>query len=591
MLIPMKNLCYVALASLFSVLLAGCSQPVPPEINLRYEDNQSPGYYETIDAYRQLAAYYREASLIEMGQTDTGKPLHLFLISADRDFDPASIKRKGKSIMLINNGIHAGEPAGVDASIEYAMELLGNKAGSAKLLEQTVVAIIPVYNIGGMLNRSPYHRMNQDGPEYIGGRRNARNLDLNRDFVKQDASNARSFAALFHHLDPDLFIDTHTTNGMDHQTVMTLIPSMHQKLPPPMDRFFRDEMVPALYERMNTETPWGMIPYLSLVNRGDIMAGVAAFNDHAYYSSGYASLFNCFSFITETLVSKPYPERVKATLDFIRFAHEYMAMHSEQIIAMRAEARDYTRSAKQYVLDWTLDRDRHDMFLFKGYKQKQGNSPVTNRVVNIYDHEQPWADSLRFYNYFKPSLVVEAPKAYIIPQAWGEVISRMAINGVEINYLEQDTIIEAETIFMESYQLSPRSNQGRQMVSNMEIRKEVAPRQFYKGDAVISVNQFSNNYIVQMLEPDTPVSFLRWGFFNAALEAGEWFSIWSFENHAQKALEKDETLRHSFESRKKADAGFANDPQAQLQFLFDQMARPETITATNLYPVARIYDE
>jgi len=163
------------------LILSACNQKDEVNINLKYDDNLSLEYHEVIDAYSQLADYYPEASLVEMGKTDIGKPLHLFMISGDRDFNPESIRKKGKCIILINNGIHPGEPEGIDASIEFSWNLLRNKDNLKEYLDKVVIAIIPVYNIGGALDRSKYYRTNQNGPVYKGRRRNARNLDLNRD--------------------------------------------------------------------------------------------------------------------------------------------------------------------------------------------------------------------------------------------------------------------------------------------------------------------------------------------------------------------------------------------------------------------------
>lgn len=529
----------ITFAKLFLVitgLLSGCGHKTPPEIELRYEKNESLEYHEVIEAYDKLSEHYRQAHLFEMGLTDAGKPLHLFMISGDGDFNPSSIKQKGRSIVLINNGIHAGEPAGIDASIEYAINILGNIDGMARVLENSVVAIIPVYNVGGSLNRSPYYRMNQNGPELKGARRNARNLDLNRDFMKMDSENARSFAEIFHYLEPDVFLDTHTTNGSDHQSVMTLISTMHQKLPPGMGEFFKRTMVPELYRRMTDETPYGMVPYVQPVDRGNIRKGLAGFNDHPYYSTGYASLFNTFAFMTENLVYKPFPERVKSTYEFIRILVEFTADNCREIIKLRAMAVDYTAGRSEYVLNWTPDLERYDKIIFNGYETRQSVSPLTKREMMVYDHERPWSDTIRFYDYFRPYIRVEAPEAYIIPGAWREVIDRLALNGVKISFFEQDTIIMVENLYVDDFISSPQSNQGRHQITDIKKRREVGERQFHRGDVVVRLDQGSNNYIVQALEPLSAASFLRWGFFTSALEDGEFFRIYSFEDHASEIL-------------------------------------------------------
>jgi len=569
-------------------VFSGCSPQPAPEISLNYDENKSPEYHEVIDAYQQLASYYDQANMTEMGHTDTGRPLHLFMLSGDGDFDPVSLKEKGRSIILINNGIHAGEPAGIDASIQYAVNLLENKNGMAEVLENLAIAIIPVYNIGGYLDQNRYYRMNQDGPEYKGARRNARNLDLNRDFLKQDARNSRSFAEIFHFLDPDVFIDTHTTNGMEHQAVMTLITSMHQKLPGPMAEFSKEEMQPELYRRMNEETDHGMIPYLQLVDRGDIRSGIAGFNDHPYFSSGYTALFNTLGFITETQFAKPYPKRVRATLDFIHFTAEFTALHTDRIRQMRKEAAEETITRESFVLDWIPDRTQYDEIVFKGYKTSQSVTPLTNRTVTDYHYDQPRTDTIAFYDYFEPAVTVDAPEAYVIPQAWEKVIGRMAQNGVEITYLERDTLLEVETTYIDHFSTASQPGQGRHQVTELETTTQTGARKFYRGDAVVYTNQPANNYIVHALEPEAPASFLRWGFFTSALEDGEGWWIYGFEDYAWERLQEDEALREAFEARKAESESFRNDPRAQLEYVLSRVRKQEAERSWHLYPVGRL---
>ena len=99
---------------------------------------------------------------------------------------------------------------------------------------------VPLYNVDGALNRNDTSRVNQDGPEQFGFRGNARHLDLNRDFIKCDSTNARSFNLLFARWDPDVFVDTHTSNGADYQHTMTLIATQPDKLGGTLGAFLRE---------------------------------------------------------------------------------------------------------------------------------------------------------------------------------------------------------------------------------------------------------------------------------------------------------------------------------------------------------------
>lgn len=93
-------------------------------LNLKYEENYTSTWYEVVDMYKKLDVHYSNAVLIEKGLTDSGKPLHLFIINNQAEFDPVKIKSQGKSVLLINNGIHAGEPAGIEASLQFAEDIL-----------------------------------------------------------------------------------------------------------------------------------------------------------------------------------------------------------------------------------------------------------------------------------------------------------------------------------------------------------------------------------------------------------------------------------------------------------------------------------
>ena len=112
-----------------------------PVLKLKYEDNYTPTYSEVIEMYRLLDKTYENAILLEEGKTDNGKPLHLFVINDGPEFNPEKIREQGKSVLLINNGIHPGEPEGIDASLQFADDILRNKNGMQELLKNTAIII------------------------------------------------------------------------------------------------------------------------------------------------------------------------------------------------------------------------------------------------------------------------------------------------------------------------------------------------------------------------------------------------------------------------------------------------------------------
>ncbi|MCH8330564.1 MAG: hypothetical protein IH946_04160, partial [Bacteroidetes bacterium] len=143
-------------------------------------------YHEVIDYYKKLDEIYPPIKMLEYGSTDAGIPLHLVVVSLDMIFDAKTAADQNKAVILIMNGIHPGEPEGIDASMMLVRDLM-KKEDLKKSLNNIILLFMPVYNIGGALNRNSHSRANQNGPKEYGFRGNARNLDLNRDFIKCDA--------------------------------------------------------------------------------------------------------------------------------------------------------------------------------------------------------------------------------------------------------------------------------------------------------------------------------------------------------------------------------------------------------------------
>ena len=229
--------------SLFSFIISTAQQ-------CRFEKTngkETATYFEAIDWFKQLDQESPLVVVKQMGGTDAGYPLHLVLVSNDAKFDVAKWHREKKVVILINNGIHPGEPDGIDASMMLVRDIVTKKI---KLPGNVALAFIPVYNIGGCLNRGSFSRVNQNGPLEYGFRGNSQNLDLNRDFTKCDSKEARSFTEIFHLLDPDILVDNHVSDGADYQHTMTLITTQYDKLGPGLGKWLKQSFEPALYKSM-----------------------------------------------------------------------------------------------------------------------------------------------------------------------------------------------------------------------------------------------------------------------------------------------------------------------------------------------------
>ena len=211
----------------------------------RYETSnakETPPYHEIISWWQMLDKQYPQVKMLTMGPGDAGFPLHLVILNPEKEFDFPALRLKNKRIILVNNGIHPGEPDGIDASMLLVRDIV---TGRKKLPANVVLAIIPVYNIGGCLNRSANFRVDQNGPAEFGFRGNSQNLDLNRDFIKCDSKEAGPLPKYFIYADPDVFVDNHVSNGADYQHVMTLLSSQHSKLGGVMGEYMNKTFEPG----------------------------------------------------------------------------------------------------------------------------------------------------------------------------------------------------------------------------------------------------------------------------------------------------------------------------------------------------------
>jgi len=557
-----------------------------PILKLRYEENYTPTYYEVIEMYRLLDEHYENAKLTESGMTDIGKPLHTFIINSEPEFDVQKIKAQGKSVLLINNGIHPGEPEGIDASLQFADDILRDKNGMRKWLDNTVIVIIPVYNVGGHLNRSAYNRANQATPYETGFRGNAKNLDLNRDFTKCDSKNALSFNRIFQQWDPDVFLDTHTTNGSDHQYSITWITPFPDYFPPTQEEFLRKQMIPDIFEKMDAGE-YKLTPYVNWIFH-DPAAGILLWQDAPRYSSGFASLFNSYGMMTENHVYKHFPDRVKSCYQFITTLADFTSENSTEIIASRRQGTEEMLAMKNYPLTYEVDTTQYTTFTFEGYET---STEVIDKVTGLprfgYDRSKPYSKEIRYYYSYNTVEEIKIPEYYILPQAWTKVIERLKLNGVIYRTLEEDQILEVEVDYIDEYDSAKRPYNGHYFHNNISTHKEVQEIQYYAGDLLIPVRQEKMKYLLEMLEPKAMDSFFRWNFFDSVLDQREYFSPYGFEENALKYLNDHPEFKKEFEAKRAADQEFAKDHRAQLAYIYDNTEWAEK--TFKRYPVARIY--
>jgi len=542
---------------------------------------QTATYFECIDYYKTLAQSYPTIKMLTGDTTDAGYPLHVVLFSINKDFKVDSWHKQHKVVILVNNGIHPGEPDGIDASMMLLRDLA---QGQLKASQNVVLAVIPVYNIGGSLNRNSFSRANQNGPESYGFRGNAENLDLNRDFIKTDSKNALAFEKIFHQLNPDIFIDNHVSDGADYQHTMTLLTTQYNKLGSEVGTFLHDVFEPALYKGMQ-EKNWEMCPYVNF-EESSLKQDWEAFYDPPRYSSGYAALFETIAFVPETHMLKPYAERVRSTYAFMQTMIEQSSKFADDIITKRNRSLETIQKQKEFPLGWKVDSSKFDNIIFKGYDTSMAISEVTELPRYYYNHAKPFEKQIKFYDYYIPSVSIQKPKAYIIPQGWYKIIDRLKLNNVIMHQLKKDTIINVEYYKVEDYKSMPKAYESHHRNYNIQLRTHTDSIHFFKGDYIIYTGQYSDRYVVETLEPLGDDSFFSWNFFDAVLQRKEYYSDYRWEDVAAAYLKQHPEVKTQLEEKKQTDTAFANSAQQQLYFVY--VHSPFSEPAYMRIPVFRI---
>jgi murein tripeptide amidase MpaA len=385
----------------------------------------TPRYDETMAYIRRVvAAAPKQVKIEPWGKTGEGRELVGVIVSKDGVFDPAVIHKADRPVVYIQNGIHAGEIEGKDASLALLRDMVITKT-QARLLDKAVVIIVPVYNIDGHERVSRYNRINQNGPEEMGWRTQSNNLNLNRDYMKADSVETRQFLAYFTKWLPDFFIDNHVTDGADYQYDVTYSIDFGPDVDPALAAWERDELRPSIEKSVNASGH--LIGLYVGIGEANPLKGLRLPQDEPRFSTGYMILQNRVGLLVEMHMLKDYKTRVGGNYELLRAILEKVNSDADKLVKMnRAADAAMIAAGKTYdparkIALRTAPSDLATQFHYLGYKRRQVLSEVSGAMWNQYTHE-PENSDIPIYNDFHPTLSIAPPRAYIVPAQWTQVI-------------------------------------------------------------------------------------------------------------------------------------------------------------------------
>lgn len=564
---------------------------VPPEWQTKAESTdykQTWRYDETIAYSKKLDKASPLIKYETYGKSGEQRDLPLLIAASGNAFTPELARRQGKIVVLVQAGIHAGEIDGKDAGLALLRDIAILKTRQ-DLLKDAVILFQPIYNVDGHENWSAYNRINQNGPDEMGFRANASNLNLNRDYMKADAPETRGWLSIWNRWKPDLFIDCHVTNGADFQYNVTYEYAHFQEAHPSiklwMDEHFDGVVVPNVEREGNILTH-----YVEFAGR-EVTGGIATFIATPRFATGYTPIRNRPGLLIETNVYKTYKSRVRGTYDVLRYFIEEASRAKASLLAanITAETQTVDRGktydpARQYPLNLTIDRAVSTPLAFKGVKYTMEASTISGGQRIIYGSE-PMNITIPRYDSAKVSAAAAPPLYYIIPPQYDEVIERLTVHGIKFRKLTQPLTTEVE-----SYQLSEPRWSTSSFENRVTLTAKQAPvketRTFLPGSVLVPMDQEAANVAIHLLEPNGPDSFLYWGFFNSIFEQKEGGSGYVLEKLARDMLAKEPKLQEEFD-RALLDPAFARSPQARLRFFYERSPYFKN-QKIGVYPVGRI---
>ena len=551
----------------------------------------TPSYADTLAYLERLQhAAPNIIHLATFGTTPEGRPMTVVIASGDGTFDPAAARAAGKPVVLLQAGIHPGEIEGKDAGLM----LLRDIAITHKyphVLDHLVLVYIPVFSVDGHENSSPYHRINQNGPESMGFRSQSLYLNLNRDYVKADAPEMLAWLKLWQHWQPDFLIDVHTTDGADYQYDLTWYTEDPHKLDPAVSAWQHDAIVDHAMPAYDKRGHLGSI-YLEFKDGRDPRKGIENFGSGQRFSTGYAALQNRPALLIETHMLKPYANRVRAVYDLVELMLEQVNQHPAQLLAATAKADADTIARAhdaQASVPLTFKPDpQSTKFELKGYAFTLTHSDISNSNWIQYDPRQPKTYTIDNWNGLLPDLSISPPAAYAVPAQWTAIIDKLDAHGIHYQRLDHPLKIQAEGYQLDHPQWASEPFEGHLMLRTFTMHDVPSHEvELPVGSVIVPLDQRAANVVINLLEPQAPDSLLRWGFINAMFEAKEYGEPRVLEKLARDMLARDPSLKAEFEQKLHDDPAFAANPGARLEFFFERSPW-YAAQRVGAYPVLRL---
>ncbi len=534
----------------------------------------TPSYAETRAWLDRLDAASPLITMERFGLTSEGREMYFV-----RAAKPSAARRP---VVLVQAGIHAGEIDGKDAGLMLLRDIA--LRGKDRLLDRVDLVFVPIFNADGHERSSRWSRPNQRGPQEQGWRTTARNLNLNRDYLKADAPEMRAMIGLIRRLDPVLYLDLHVTDGTDHQYDITYAFSGWRGFyakSPAIGRWLDGRFRPAMDRAL---TRAGHMPglYVEAVDNRAPEKGIRLDPDTPRFSTGYGDHARVPTVLLETHSLKPYRRRVLGTYVFVE---EALRLAGREGATLRAAiAQDRASRPREVVLRWKpLARPLYTV-PFKSVAYERYRSPASGRDELRWLGRPVTFDASVFGA--EPELTAALPRAWWVPATLPEAIERLRLHGVRVEPVAAPRAVALEMTRLRDPKLGLASEGHVPLAAAFlrERRTVTMP----PGSVRVPSDQPLALVAAALLEAESPDSLLAWNYFPEILQRTEYIEGYAIAPLAERMLAADPKLRAEFEAKLAADPVFAGDGDARLAWFYERT--PYYDERHLLYPIGREVD-
>lgn len=474
-----------------------------------------------------------------IGKTNEGRDIPYVIASRPLVSTPEQAKALGRPIVYVQANIHAGEIEGKEALLALVRDLTFSAAPNA--LDSIVLIAVPIYNADGneRFASQSVNRREQNGPEMVGTRANAQNLDLNRDYVKAEAPETRASLAMFNTWDPDVFVDLHTTDGSFHGYALTYSPSLS-----PAAVFggvyARDSLLPVLRERMRARDGFEIFDYGNfvddepgLVADSSVHQGWATYDSRPRFGTNYFGIRGRIAILSEAYSHDSLQRRVASTYAFVK---EILSLVAEKGAAIRS----LSARADSLPMAWGRSPDSVQMVAIRSELiatpkmldviredlEKTGDSSITQPGVPRGERRTGRFRTIRMpvYDRFTSTLDRLPPAAYVIGPELAAVAALLRLHGLRVDQSDSAWSGRGESYAIDSIVTSDRSFQGHHEV-RLKGHWERGIQSLPAKSFIVSTAQPRGALAVYLLEPESDDGFTTWNFFDKQLQKGGKYPI------------------------------------------------------------------